>query len=547
MRAAWLLLSVAVLLGCEGSIAPTSAPAGAAEAETCDVPRPSMGTLQRLTAPQYRAAIGGLYAGRGLDGGVTAPVAPVAFAAPFANLDPRYPFTALSALGSLDLFDVDDAWRAAEAIAPDYVARLARRSGHCVERAPGTDACAREVLATVVERLQGRPPAPADLEALVAAVREARAELPATDALAEGVRMALLSPEFLYRSELGTGGRLSSHEVAAALSAQLTDGPPDEQLWAAAQAEVLGEPEAIRAHVQRLTAAPERLAPLRRFLREYFRYDAALGVFKDGAAFPWHRPAALVDDTERVVGRLVAEHARSGLLRALLTSDLVFLRRDTRLSWGVTATDVPAEGEFRRDPTRVGVLTHPAWLAGMSENDHNHLVRRGRFIRERLLCGSVPSLPIGVVPAVAEGAGLTFRQRVERHSQDPACWACHRLTDPLGYAFEGWDHVGRPQATDNGSPVQTSGWVDEAGSTAGTYADARQLMALLADSPEVKACWVRHLFTAFRGREPGPQDRCELERLTQVYVDSGEDTLAVLEALYTSPAFLERRPWEPTP
>lgn len=534
MRARWLAFLV-TLLGCEGTIKSTEVGA----AGRCDVPQASAGTIQRLTAPQYRAAIGGLYAGRSHDGGV--PLAPLPFAAPFANLDPRYPFTALSALGSLELFDVEDAWAAAEAIAPHYVADLQRDQRHCAAQRPAADDCVKSVLDEVVARLQGAPADPETLESLVGAVRAARGELSAAEALAEGVRMALLSPQFLFRAELGADGRLSDHEVASALSAQLTDGLPDVQLWAAAQAGELAEPQAIRAHVQRLTAEPAQLAPLRRFLREYLRYDTALGVFKDGASYPWHRPAALVDDTERVVGRLVSEHARSGLLRALLTSDLVWLRRDTQRSWGVTSTDVPAEGEFRRDPSRTGVLTHPSWLAGMSENGHNNLVRRGRFIRERLLCGTVPSLPIGVVAAVGPGEGLTFRQRVERHSKDPACWACHRMMDPLAYAFEAWDHVGRPQKTDNGAPVQTSGWVDEAG----TYGDAGELMTLLADSPEVQACWVRHLFVAFRGREPAEGDSCELARLTQLYVESGEDTLAVLEELYASPAFLARRPQEP--
>jgi hypothetical protein len=538
-------LLILPVLGCEGVFDGAGTGAGPSRA-SCDVPRVERPALQRRTAAQYRAAVGALFRGRGLDAGVP-PVPPMPVAAPFSHLGLAAPFTALSAAGGLDLFDVEDAWGAAATVAPELVERLQRDTRHCVSRTPAADACARTVFEEALPLLWGRPPSPAELDGYVAAVRFARAELSATEALVEGLRMALSSPEFLFRSELGEAGRLTSHEVAAALAAQLTDGVPDVELWSAAQADVLRDVDAIRAHVRRLTAQPERLQPLRRFLREYLRFDTATGVFKDGMAFPWHRPGALVDDTERVVEKLVAEHARKGLLRELLTSDLVFVRRDTRLNWGITTNDVPPEGEFRRDASRAGVLTHPSWLAGMSENDHNHLVRRGRFIRERLLCGSVPSLPIGVVPVVAQGAGLTFRERVERHSEDPSCWGCHRLMDPLAYAFEGWDHVGRPQATDNGSPVKTQGWVDEAGSTSGTYADARELMALLAESPEVQACWVKHLFVAYRGREPAEDDQCELERLTRVYVESGEDTLAVVEALFTAPSFLSRSPLEPAP
>lgn len=500
--------------------------------------RASPARLQRLTAAQYRATIGALYAGRAQTAGAVL-TAPVEFAAPFATLDAQHAFTAQSGGASLSPFDVDDAWAAAEVIATDFVTRLAKQADHCVAKTPADDGCVRAVLGPALERLWSRPASAEELESLVTEVREARAELDAVAALVVGLRMALSSPEFHFRSELGAAGHLTSWEVAAALAAQLTDAPPDVVLWSAAQADALKTPEALRAQVRRLTASPERSAFLRRFLREYLRYDATETLFKDPAKFPWHRPAALVDDTERVVAQLVTEHGRSGLLRALLTSDLAWVRRDTRLSWGLSG-DAPAEGAFRREPSRVGVLTHPSWLSGFSENDHNHLVRRGRFIRERLLCGVVPNLPIGVVPGVEQTPGLSFRQRVERHSSDPACWACHRLMDPLGYALEAWDHTGRPQTTDHDAGVTTSGLLEGAGAADGPYQDARALMHRLADAPEVQACWVRHLFTAALGRAPTDDDRCELERLTRVYVESGEDTLAVLEALYATPGFLAR-------
>ncbi len=176
----------------------------------------------------------------------------------------------------------------------------------------------------------------------------------------------------------------------------------------------------------------------------------------------------------------------------------------------------------------------------MSEPDHNHLVRRGRFVRERLLCGEVPMLPGGVVPQIEKKPGLTFRQRIEQHSTDPACSGCHQLMDPLGAGFEAWDHLGRPQTMDNGGVVATSGALTGAGELDGPYGDAKQLMQRLAESPEVRACWVKQVFRFVRGRDVIATDRCELERLTQLYDTSGEDTLAVIEAMFASEAFLQR-------
>ncbi len=504
-----------VCAGCTGEIVvtpPRQAPCG----------EPTR--LVRLDATQYRAAVSPLL-----------PAWPklTTLTFPFSQTRRSDLFSTWSGGTPVNEYDVDDLFAVADAIATEWVERQREL---CSTGAPS---CVKSVWAPVLSMLWSRPPSDDELTALSAQLADTSEGLTPKQAAISALRAVLMGPELVFRREIGVDGRLTSNEVAAALSYSLWSRPPDD----VARAATLESVEAVERETARLLEQPSRVPMIRRFLREWLQHDQANVVLKDRAAFPFHQPNELIDDSELVIERLIDEHARRGLHRALLTSDLIHVRPSTAKSWGVTST--ADAGTFLHDPTRSGVLTHPSWLVAMSEPDHNHLVRRGRFVRERLLCGEVPKLPGGVVPQIAKTPGLTLRQRLEQHSADPACAGCHQLMDPLGFGFERWDHLGRVQTMDNGGAVVTTGVLEGAGDADGPYADVGELMARLADAPTVKACWVKQLFRYGRGREVTAGDRCELARLTALYDESGEDTVAVLEALFASEAFLSRTPETP--
>lgn len=508
----WLAV---LLTGCTG-VLPEPSPTVSVCAES--------GRLARLSGTQYRAVVARvLPEWKPLD----------ALEVPFSQPRRTDVYSTWSSQASLGEYDVDDAWSAAELIATEWVERQQR----ACPGAGRSEACVVSAWKPFVSALWSRPPTSEELASITQSLAEYERDLPGKPAAVAMARALLMSPQFLFRQELGIDGALDAYELAAAVSFTLTDAPPDEPLRRLVESGAA--PGIIAGEASRLLAQPTNVPALRRFLREFLQYETAAQTFKDPAQFPFHRPRELVDDTERVVERLLERHARSGLQRALLTSTLVHVRPSTARSWGLQLT--ADAGVFLDDPSRTGVLSHPSWLVAMSEPDHNHLVRRGRFVREKLLCGQVPNLPGGVVPQIEKKPGLTFRQRLEQHSTDPACAGCHQLMDPLGMGFEAWDHLGRAQTMDNGGPVSTSGLIEGAGDQDGPYADTRELMKRLADAPEVRACWVRQVFQYFRGRPIREADLCELERLTQLYEDSGEDTLAVIEALFESPAFLNRQ------
>jgi hypothetical protein len=102
----------------------------------------------------------------------------------------------------------------------------------------------------------------------------------------------------------------------------------------------------------------------------------------------------------------------------------------------------PTQQPFRI-PNRMGILTHPAWLIAHSTNFHADAIRRGRWVREKLLAGRVPDIPITVDAQVPEDHFKTFRQRVEAVTGAQSCWKCHQHMNPLGLSFEMYDDFGR--------------------------------------------------------------------------------------------------------
>ena len=195
---------------------------------------------------------------------------------------------------------------------------------------------------------------------------------------------------------------------------------------------------------------------------------------------------------------------------------------------------------------RAGILTHRAWLMAHSRNDENDPVGRGRFIRERLLCTAVPDVPIGVIPQLPDPEpDLTMRDRLEAHNT-PDCQACHDQMDPLGLTFEMYDHVGLFQISAD-SPIDPSGDLRGSGESDGPVANAVELAHRLADSREVRQCFTRTAFRFWMGRDEQPGDACTLSRVQRA-VDAEEgDFEALLIALFTSDAFLYRRPVGDTP
>lgn len=393
----------------------------------------------------------------------------------------------------------------------------------------------------------------------------------------------LLLPEALYRFERGQGkpdehGRrfLAPRELAYALAFALTDERPDSMLLQVAEQGKLTTRDDARREVQRLLNDRAIGKPrIMRFFEEYFEFTAALDVFKDfdpeRLKKAW-QPLVLVNDTRQLIQHILDRDQE--VLRELLRTNKSFVNYQV----GPNGQPVPAwrhpkntPGKKDQDPEiphwyglpadwkwtavqpiefpagqHAGILTQPSWLAAFATNNENHAIKRGKWIRERLLGGAVPDVPISVDAKIPDHPDKTLRQRMEVTRQ-AYCWKCHQQMDPLGLPFESYDYLGRFRTRELNRPVDTTGSIDKSGEARldGNVADPLALVRKLADSPRVRQVFVRHAFRYWMGRNEILADAPTLLAADRAYVDSGGSMKALITALLTSDAFLYR--WEKSP
>ena len=190
---------------------------------------------------------------------------------------------------------------------------------------------------------------------------------------------------------------------------------------------------------------------------------------------------------------------------------------------------------------RLGILTHPSWLVSHSDAMDNHAILRGRWIRERLLGGGIPDVPITVDAMLPDEPKNTLRERM-RVTRETYCWTCHQKMDPLGLPFEMYNHAGVHRKTELGNPVDTSGEIIDSGdpSLDGKVANAIELIKKLADSERTEQVFVRHAFRFWMGRNETLNDAPVLQDAHRAYKENGGSMNALITSLLTSDAFLYR-------
>lgn len=190
---------------------------------------------------------------------------------------------------------------------------------------------------------------------------------------------------------------------------------------------------------------------------------------------------------------------------------------------------------------RLGILTHPSWLVSHSDAMDNHAIRRGRWIRERLLGGGIPDVPITVDAMLPDEPHNTLRERM-RVTRETYCWSCHKKMDPLGLPFEMYNHAGLFRTTELNKPVDSTGEIIDSGDPAldGEVADAIELIRKLAESERAEQVFVRHAFRFWMGRNETLNDAPVLQDAHRAYKESGGSMKALLTSLLTSDAFLYR-------
>jgi hypothetical protein len=349
--------------------------------------------------------------------------------------------------------------------------------------------------------------------------------------------------------EVGTpteGGAmaLDGYEQASRLSYLLWNSMPDDDLFAAAAAGELATPEGLRGQAERMLYDGRARDAIGSFHLQWLGLREIGELDKDSATFPQF-DADLRDAMTREVVRTTDYIVRftEGTLSTLLTAPMSFPEGGLFALYGIAP---PAEADLtvpvQLDPReRAGVLTLPGVLAVHAHADQGSPVRRGAFVRTKLLCQELPSPPPDVddtPPAPSDDA--TTRDRFDRHRTDPQCAVCHELIDPIGYGFEEFDGLGRYRTTENGLPIDRSGEIIGANDLDGPFDGVVDLAYRLASSDRVQDCMSEQWFEFTFGRQASEGDECSMEQINLKFAMTGYELRELLFAIVESDSFRHR-------
>lgn len=330
------------------------------------------------------------------------------------------------------------------------------------------EACAKQILSPILRRAYRRRIGDADFNRLLPLYREARRVGDFDAGIEAAVSAILVSREFLFRVEQVPAGtaprtayRIGDFELATRLSFFLWSSIPDDKLLDAAERGELRKPEVLLEQTRRMLADPRSQSLVTNFASQWLHLRNLDSITPDGRLFPDfddNLRQAMRRETEMLFEEMVRDN-RSVL--DLLKPDHTFLNERLAKHYGVPHVYGP---RFRRvaietGSQRGGLLRHGSVLTVTSYATRTSPVIRGKWVLENLLGTPPPPAPPNI-PALDDNtvsATLPVRERLAQHRVNSACASCHNAMDPVGFALENFDAVGRWRTTEEGRPVDASG------------------------------------------------------------------------------------------
>jgi hypothetical protein len=315
--------------------------------------------------------------------------------------------------------------------------------------------CARNILASLSRRAFRRPVAEPDYEHALRLYRETRPQGSFENAIEIALRRILVSPHFLFRVEEdppglkpGANYTLPPFELASRLSFFLWASIPDEELLRTAENGSLSKPAVLERQARRMLADPRALSLVSNFASQWLylrNLDSAAPDMRTFTDFDDNLRQAFRQETELFLGHLLRTD-RSVL--EMIRADYTFLNQRLAEHYRIPRVYGSRFRQVELPPGshRGGLLRHGSIHTVTSYPNRTSPVIRGKWILANIL-GIPPPPPPPNVPALKENAAAgkprSIRERLSEHRKNPACSGCHQLMDPVGFALENYDGVGR--------------------------------------------------------------------------------------------------------
>jgi hypothetical protein len=382
---------------------------------------------------------------------------------------------------------------------------------------------ARKILAKLARRAYRRPVTDREVEELVrfvAMVQEDGGSF--EEGLCLAIQRMLVSPHFLFRVERERpagrgerGSRLSQHELATRLSYFLWSSMPDEEVLRCADEHKLRQPEVLEAQVRRMLKDARASALVENFGGQWLRTQALEAHIPDHTKFPEfadYTRMSMRKETELFFEHILREDRP---ILDFIDANYTFLNQ--RLAEFYKIGGVKGHAFRKVDLTgtqRGGILTQASVLTVSSYPNRTSPVLRGKWILENIL-NAPPPPPPPDVPSLdqhAVGKAASLREQLEKHRASSTCASCHARMDPLGFAFEHFDAIGRWRDKDGPFPIETSGTLPDGRS----FKDHAELRALLkSDASAFTECLTAKMLTYALGRGLERQDRETVEAIAK--------------------------------
>jgi mono/diheme cytochrome c family protein len=410
--------------------------------------------------------------------------------------------------------------------------------------------CARKILGVLARRAYRRPVTQQDIDDLLPFFESGRTEAGFDSGIERALQRMLVSSHFLFRVEHASADtrrqqtyRVRDLDLASQLSFFLWSSIPDETLLALAEAGKLSDPRILDQQVRRMLADRRSAALVTNFAAQWLYLRDIDAKHPDEVLFPDFDEtlrSALHRETELFIDSVFREN-RSVL--ELLTANYTFLNERLARHYGIPNVK---GSYFRRvtlpaDSVRGGLLGHGSVLTITSYANRTSPVLRGKWVLENLLSAAPPPPPPDVPALKTEaepGKPLTMREAMTRHRAAPACAGCHARMDPIGFAMENFDAIGRWRDSDGGSPIDTTGVFPD-GSRFQGMAGLKQ--ALVRHPEEFVDTIAERLLMYALGRNLQYYDAPAVRAIVRAAAPSHFTFSALVSGVVTSRPFLERQ------
>lgn len=380
----------------------------------------------------------------------------------------------------------------------------------------------------------------------------------AKDAIGAGLPALLMSPHFLYRTELGEqegdNYRLTDHEMASLISYTFIGSTPDDALMAAANAGELRTKAQYKAHAERLLATARGQDQMAHFAVEW--WDSGLELI--GSKNPDFYATYDANVIQSMVGEMQALFKQvafnsTGKFDELYNPGYAMLDKTLSEFYGVGTV---AGDTFTKviNSQRGGILSFGAIAASKASTEESSPVKRGVFVREQLMCDPLPPLPRDVnIPNPDLDPTKPMRARFTEHSSNENCWACHKFFDDIGFAMEIFDASGKHRDQEimynwdtkteiDRLDILTAGKVINIdGDDEHNFDDLNGLANIMATADSSKSCMTTQYYRYVMGYTISDGDQCAIKNLNKTFADSQFDIKTLLIGITQLDSFSLRK------